>query len=270
MGRLVTITNAGAGANTPVGINGRSRQLPHNQEVAVSDAELEVLRNSSVTISEGDEVADPAEAVDYREVTDAEQSVAAAGPTDPTGTVVGADHLVRGPDPLAGVTFVVGPDADPTPAGADHLTPTVPGDEAAAIEQAQAAQQAVADGTIEPAVELTNVDPDQDQTDQSAGTRVSAEAGQTTSAGENPGAVTTQGNDQSADEVAAAPDAASPSSLNVEPFDVEGTLEQTVEQITQDMDEFTDEQIQQLLDGERAGKDRSTLIEKFERRLASA
>lgn len=267
MGKFITITSTGAGGSTPIGINGRSRTLPHNREVAVSDAELSALRNSHVSFTEGDDTADPAEAVDNLEGNDADD--APAGATDATGTVAGADHLTTATPALTGLAVTVAPTTDDTPAGADHLTTTQPGDEAAAVERARAQQEASASGQQEPVIELTNTDLNQTGTNQQEGTAVQSEA----QGGEQAEGETFQpdpGANPDAAETQQGSDSTPPGTLNVEPFDAEATLDQSIENITQDMDEFTDAQVQQLLDAERRGKNRSTLIEKLERRLASA
>lgn len=217
-GKTIKITSGATGRFTTIGINGRHRRLPHNQEIAVSDAELEVLENSRVKY----EVVGIAKAGALKSAVDANTDSTALGSTDDSDPVAGADYLPK-PAPVTPVAVRVTPEADDTPAGADHLTKTegVTGEMTeAAREDAIEQQQAAADGTTEPAVVLTNADPDQ------------------------------TGN------------------LNAEPFSAETTLDQSISKITEDMDEFTDDQLNALLRAEKSGKNRATLIAAIERKLA--
>ncbi len=59
-----------------------------------------------------------------------------------------------------------------------------------------------------------------------------------------------------------------PTDLRVEPFDAEATLAVSIKTITEDLDEFTFGQIEALLDAERRGQNRVTLIEALEKKLA--
>ncbi len=233
-GSFIKITSGTATGSQAIGLNGRNRTLPTGEEVAVSEAELELLDNSHATY----DVVRPAKSSDL--------TLALDGPGDAPGTIegdvasheAGADYL-DGSDPsAAGLTIRVSPETDDTPAGADHLTQTEPVDFAAAEDkartEAQENLQAYEDGTQKPVVELTNVDPNQVGTDQGDAT---GDVGSTT--------------------------------LAVAPFDAGKTLEQPIKKITEDMDEFTRPQLSSLLKAEQAGDNRSTLIAAIEKKLGA-
>lgn len=181
-GKIIRIVGDAKGT-TRIGINGRHRRLPHNKDIPVSQAELEVLENSRVNI----EVKGDAKAADLKGAVDAATDSTAMGSVDPGttrdgGQVAGADFLPK-PPPTDAAPVRVTPPEDETPAGADHLTKTELGDEGAAREKAREDAAKVADGTIEPVVELTNADPDQTGTDQTQTTATGGNEGGATDAG---------------------------------------------------------------------------------------
>lgn len=242
-GKLIRINSGGARASTMIGINGRHRRIPHNRDTPVSQAELELLENSRVQFV----VVGDAKAKQLDKAVDANTESTAFGDTDPTSaeaTPAGADILATQP-PVIPVATRTRPPEDETPAGADHLAPTEPVTGATiedARQDALAAQQAAAEGTTEPAIILTNNDPDQSKAAEMA---------------TNP-------------EGAAESPRSSPSiapSLNREPFSPEAMLDQPVSKITEDIDRLSDDQVRRLLDAERDGKNRGRLVVALEARL---
>lgn len=65
------------------------------------------------------------------------------------------------------------------------------------------------------------------------------------------------------------PEEGAGSTLNVEPFHAEGTLKQSIRKISEDLDEFTAEQVEALIKAEKAAQKRVTLIEALERKLTA-
>lgn len=182
-GKIIRIAGDARGSQR-IGINGRHRSIPLNKDVAVSDEELEVLENSRVKF----EVKGNAKASDLKGAVNADTDSTAMGSVDPGtdragGQVAGADFLPK-PEPTpAALAVRTTPPENETPAGADHLPKTQLGDESAALEEAKENAAKAADGTLEPAVVLTNADPDQTGTDQT----------QTTATGANEGGAADQG-----------------------------------------------------------------------------
>lgn len=233
-GKIIRIAGD-AGGSTRIGINGRHRLIPHNEDVPVSAAELEVLENSHVRF----DIKGDASAADLKGAVDADTESTAMGSVDP-GTdrdgsqIAGADYLpTPEPTPPALAVRTTPPD-DETPAGADHLTQTEEADEGAALEEAQEAQRAAAEGTTEPVVELTNADPHQ----------LGAYQTETTATGDNEGNAPTG-------------------------FNSHEVLHGTVPEITARLDSFTKRQLRALATAEgKAEKPRASLIEAIEAKLA--
>ncbi len=57
--------------------------------------------------------------------------------------------------------------------------------------------------------------------------------------------------------------------LAVDPFDAKATLAQTIARISEDLDEFSADEIRALIAAEKAGQGRVTLVEALERKLAA-
>lgn len=152
-GKTIIISSTNANAVTAIGINGRHRDLPHNKEIPVSEAELEVLTNSNVTF----EIVGGAKAV-----KDAVDQGGGDVGAQTSGQVPGGDNPTHGANDEPAVVTLIPPESKQVPGG-DNPThgehPEV--DLEAAKQDAIDAAAASADGTTEPVVVLTNEDPDQ-------------------------------------------------------------------------------------------------------------
>lgn len=157
-GKTIKIISDQKNGKTPVYINGIGRDIPHNENVAVTDAELSVLENSGVVY----EVSGNASAKEVR----AAAEEASNEPSATNQQKPGGDNLVVY-EPEEGLSVETpGPKIDQEPGG-DNLAGGVihGGSPDASDEQARAEakerHEAALDGTLEPNVVLRNTDPDQ-------------------------------------------------------------------------------------------------------------
>lgn len=156
-GKTIKIISDQKNGNTPVYINGIGRDIPHNKNVAVTDAELEVLENSGVYY----ETVGAASA----KAVKAAAEEASNEPSVTNQQKPGGDNLTVD-EPDGGLAVVTpAPEIDQEPGG-DNLTGSVihGASPAANDEQARAdakeRAEAAREGTIEPTVVLRNTDPD--------------------------------------------------------------------------------------------------------------
>lgn len=154
-GKTIKIISDQLNGRTPVYINGRGRDIAHNKDVAVTDAELEVLENSGVSY----QVVGSASANAVKTA----QDEASTGPSNERQQEPGGDNLQTA-EPVDGAAIVTsGPDTDQEPGGDSLSGGVVHGgaadtSEAVAREEAREKAEASRDGTIEPVVELRNGD----------------------------------------------------------------------------------------------------------------
>lgn len=173
MGKIVKV-HAATKQSTPVIVNGRRVDVPHNTDFPLAQAFVEVLTNSRVNFTIVGDVAE-SKSAGYDKAKDAEEGPggSASASQSTAEQVPGADSLVHSPPTPALVIITPAAEIDQTPGGDNKMHAGTAGEgitttgeqrqaaEDAALEQARLRSQSAADGTTEPAVVLTNEDPDQ-------------------------------------------------------------------------------------------------------------